>query len=248
MIVEGAKYMCFNASLVQTAEIMAVEFNAYIDDNLIKPVYFASAFSLPRWPVLKDESPGEFHPLTWGLIPSWIKDHEAAREIRFKTFNARIETIHEKASYRMASDHSRCAIPIDGWFEWKEVNGNKYPYYIFREDKKPFLLAGLWDRWISDDNTETYETFSVVTTSALGICAQIHNTKQRMPFILEKDEQSIWLDRNLKFSEIKGEMKTQWKGLNAHPVSNLINCKNKEKNVPEIREETAGPPEQMELF
>jgi len=240
--------MCFNASLVQTAEIMAIEFNAYIDDNLIKPVYFASAFSLPQWPVLKDESPDRFYPLKWGLIPSWTKNYESARDIRFKTFNARIETIHEKASYRKASDSSRCAVAIDGWFEWKEVKGRKYPYYIYREDKKPFLLAGLWEKWTNRQNGKIYETFSIVTTAALGICAQVHNTKERMPFILSEDQSQLWLDRDLKYSRIRDTIKPQWKELKAHPVSNLVTSRNQNNNVPQVMEEVPGPPDQMELF
>ncbi len=240
--------MCFNASLVQNAEIMAIEFNAYIDDSLIKPVYFSPAFSLPQWPVLKDETPDKFLPLTWGLIPSWTKNFDAARDLRFKTFNARIETIHEKASYRKASDSSRCAIPIDGWYEWKEVRGKKYPYYIHREDRKPFLLAGLWDRWTDVQNDQILETFSIVTTTALGICAQVHNTKERMPFLLSKEYSSLWLDRDLKYSQIRGTIQPQWKELKAHPVSNLVTDRNRDKNVPQVMDEVQGPPEQMELF
>ena len=240
--------MCFNASLVQTAEIIAVEFNAYVDDNLIKPIYFSSAFSLPQWPVLKDDSPDEFKSLKWGLIPSWTKNYEYAREIRFKTFNARIETIHQKASFRKASDDSRCAVAIDGWFEWKEVNGKKYPYYIYREDKKPFLLAGLWNKWVNPENDKVYETFSVVTTTALGICAQVHNTKERMPFILSSEQRKYWLDKSLNFNQIQDKMSAQWKELKAHPVSNLLTSKNKDKNVPEVMDEVSGPPGQLELF
>lgn len=240
--------MCFNASLVQNAEIMAVEFNAYIDDSLIKPVYFATAFSLPQWPVLKDETPHKFSMLTWGLIPSWTKNDEVARDLRFKTFNARIETIHEKACYRKSSDSKRCAIPLDGWFEWKEVRGRKYPYYIYRENKKPFLLAGLWDRWTNEQNGQEIETFSIVTTRALGVCAEIHNTKERMPFLLSKENSRLWMERNLNFSQIKDTIHPQWKELKAHPVSNLVTDRNRDKNVPQVMDEVEGPPEQMELF
>ncbi|MBB6478444.1 SOS response-associated peptidase [Spirochaeta isovalerica] len=240
--------MCFNASLVQTAEIMAVEFNAYIDDSLIEPVYFESAFSLPEWPVLKDASPDRFAPLTWGLIPSWIKNYEAATDIRFKTLNARLETLHEKSSFRQASDNSRCAVPIDGWFEWKEVRGKKYPYFIHREDGKPFLLAGLWSRWVNEESNKSFETFSVVTTAALGICAQIHNTKERMPFILSKEGKDLWLDRNLSFSDLKENIIPQWKDLSAYPVSHKVSSSKENRNVPEIRDRIDGPAEQMEFF
>ncbi len=240
--------MCFNASLVQTAEIMAVELNGYIDDSQIKPVYFTSAFSLPQWPVLTDSKPDQFCSMKWGLIPSWIKNYESAREIRFKTFNARIETIHEKASFKYASDNGRCAVPVDGWFEWKEINGKKYPYYIYRQDKKPFLLAGLWDKWLNRENNKIYETFSVITTKAQGLCSEIHNTKERMPFILSQNDRSIWLNKELKYSDLRNEINPEWEELKAHPVSNLLTSKHKDKNVPQVQEKTAGPPNQLILI
>lgn len=240
--------MCFNASLVQTAEIIAVEFNAYIDDTMIEPVYFSSAFSLPSWPVLKDESTDRFQPLTWGLIPSWAKNYESARDLRFKTLNARIETIHEKASFRYASDNRRCAVPVDGWFEWKEVRGRKYPFYIHREDRKPFLLAGLWDKWVDSEREKKYETFSIVTTTALGICAQVHNTKERMPFILTPEHRKLWLDSDLAFNDLKDKIQPQWKELTAYPVSDLVSSNKENRNVPEIMKRIADPPDQLELF
>lgn len=234
--------MCFNASLVQTAEIMAVEFNAYIDDTLIEPVYFSSAFSLPAWPVLKDSNPESFFPLKWGLIPKWIKNLEAATDIRFKTLNARWETLHEKASFRQPSDRSRCAVPIDGWFEWKEVHGKKYPYYIHRKDGKPFLLAGLWDIWNSQ------ETFTIVTTQALGICAKVHNTKERMPFILSKKGREMWLDRDKSFNDLREKIVPRWKELTAYPVSSRVSSSGKNRNIPEILKPVDPPPSQMEFF
>ncbi|MBN2657710.1 MAG: SOS response-associated peptidase [Spirochaetales bacterium] len=227
---------------------MAVEFNAYIDDTMIEPVYFASAFSLPLWPVLKDEASDRFTPLTWGLIPSWVKNQEAATDIRFKTLNARLETLHQKASFRHASDTSRCAVPIDGWFEWKEVRGKKYPYFIHRDDGKPFLLAGLWDRWDKGETGGPLETFTVVTTEALGICAQVHNTKERMPFILSKEQKDIWLDRNRTFSDLKKNIIPQWKELTAYPVSHRVSSSKEDRNVPDIRDRVEGPAEQMEFF
>ena len=45
-------------------------------------------------------------------------------------------------------------------------------------------LAGLWDRWKSKDNSETKETFTIVTTEPRKFAAQFHH---RMPVVLEPD-------------------------------------------------------------
>ncbi len=144
--------MCFNASLAQKAEVLEKMFNAVIDIHDLKDVYFQSAFTLPYWPVLKAENSGYFQFLQWGLIPYWEKNMEMAGKIRFKTFNARLETLDEKPSYRYPADNKRCGIVVDGYFEWKEVDGKKYPYYLYMPDKSPFLLAGIWDRWVNKEN------------------------------------------------------------------------------------------------
>jgi len=227
--------MCFNASLAQKAEILEKMFNAHIDDNNLKNVYFQSAFALPFWPVLKTEEPSRFQFLQWGLIPYWEKNIEMANQIRFKTLNARFETLNEKPSYRHSADNKRCGVVVDGYFEWKEVDGKKHPYYLHMPDKSPFLLAGIWDRWINRENSNIFETFSVVTTKAIGIAEEVHNTKKRMPFILNKKNMSIWMDKDKKFNDIRVKISPSWKNLQAHPVSKLLTSRTKETNVPEVQ-------------
>ncbi len=64
--------------------------------------------------------------------------------MKLSTFNARIETIAMSRLYREALHHRRCAIFADGCYEWhKEADGSKTPVWIYREDKEPFVFAGL---------------------------------------------------------------------------------------------------------
>ncbi len=229
--------MCFNASLAQSADKLKQLFHAGIDSSRLEQIYFMSAFTLPYWPVLKSEDHKNFQFLTWGLIPHWEKNMEAARNIRLKTLNARFETLHERVSYRDPADYKRCAVVVDGYFEWQELNGKKYPYYLSLPRKKPFLLAGLWDRWVNRVNGQTLETFSVVTTRARGIAEQIHNTKKRMPFILDESSAALWLDRHNVFADIQDRLTPSWEDLRAHRVSNLLTSRTQKTNVPEVQEE-----------
>ncbi|MCK5153795.1 MAG: SOS response-associated peptidase [Spirochaetales bacterium] len=233
--------MCFNASLAKKAEILEKLFNAVIDIRELRNIYFKSAFTLPYWPVLKAEESRHFQFLQWGLIPYWEKNMEMAKKIRFKTFNARLETLNEKPSYRHPSDNKRCLIVVDGYFEWKEVNGKKYPYHLYMPNKQPFLLAGIWDRWVNKENNDIFETFSVVTTKAEGTAAEIHNTKKRMPFILDNENISMWMDKDKKFKDIKEKLVPAWRELQAHPVSRLLTSRTKETNVPEVQRRLGIP-------
>jgi len=227
--------MCFNASLAQKSEILEKRFQALIDTNKNKPVYFKSAFSLPYWPVIKAEDISKFQFLQWGLIPYWEKTIKSAEQIRFKTFNARFETLNIKPSYRHPVDNKRCAVVVDGYFEWKDINGKKYPYYIHMPGKEPFLLAGIWDRWMNKENRYVFETFSIVTTEAMGIAAEIHNTKRRMPFILYNESLDLWMDSDKDFKGIRKKLIPTWENLQAHPVSRLLTSRAKKTNVPEVQ-------------
>ena len=227
--------MCFNASLAQKSEILEKQFHALIDADKNKLVYFKSAFSLPYWPVIKAEDLSKFQFLQWGLIPYWEKTMESAEQIRSKTFNARFETLNLKPSYRHPADNKRCAVVVDGYFEWKDINGIKYPYYLHMPGKEPFLLAGIWDRWVRREKNEVFETFSVVTTEAKGIAAEVHNTKKRMPFILDNKSLHIWMKQELSYKEIKENLIPSWKELQAYPVSKLLTSRTKETNVPEVQ-------------
>jgi putative SOS response-associated peptidase YedK len=81
--------------------------------------------------------------LRWGLIPNWAKDPKIA----YKTVNTSAETVDTAPSYRQAFMKRRCLIPVDGFYEWKEVPGGKFPYSIGMKDDSPFVFAGLWEGW-----------------------------------------------------------------------------------------------------
>jgi len=227
--------MCYNASLSQSAPGLKKKYKAEVDANLLKPIYFQSAFSLPSWPVIKAEDTGKFVFLKWGLIPFWEKNMESAKKIRLKTLNARFETLTERVSYRLPADKKRCAVVVDGYFEWKDIAGKKYPYYLYMPEKTPFLLAGVWDRWVNKETKNIFETFSVVTTEAQGIAEEIHNKKKRMPFILDNDNLQIWMDTGSKFNDIKNRLVPSWRELKAHPVSKLPSSLSKEVNTPLVQ-------------
>lgn len=116
--------------------------------------------------------------MLWGLLPEWSKDPLAGP----RPFNARAETVAEKASFRGAWRHRRCLLPADAFYE----KGHR----IHRCDGALFWLAGLWDRWIGPDGSEV-ESCCVLTTSPNTLVAPLHN---RMPVILPDGLEQPWLE------------------------------------------------------
>jgi SOS response associated peptidase (SRAP) len=118
-------------------------------------------------------------PLRWGLIPYWCQDPTGGR----KPINAKCETVWNLPTFREAYRKRRCIVPVDGFFEWKAIKGEraKQPYAIAMKDGSPFGIAGLWENWQEPQSGEWIRTFAIITTEANDLVANIHD---RMPVIL----------------------------------------------------------------
>ena len=131
------------------------------------------------------EGQREWVPLHWGLVPAWSPEPRTA----YSTFNARAETVADKPTYRHAFRRRRCLIPADGFYEWRPVGKRKQPYCIAPTDGEPFAFAGLWERWERDETV--VESCTIVVTTANATITPLHD---RMPVILARADEALWLD------------------------------------------------------
>lgn len=189
--------MCYTVKIDLTREELERRFGAqFKNSESYTTGTRISAFTLPSLPVICNDKPGEIKVYTWGLIPYWVKDAGQAGEIRMKTFNARCESLSEKASYRHIIGCKRCLVLVNGFYEWQTQVKNKIPFYIGVSGQAAIALAGLYDEWINPATGEVHNTFTIVTTRANPMLEIIHNLKKRMPVILSDDDQKRWLDLN----------------------------------------------------
>jgi putative SOS response-associated peptidase YedK len=172
-----------------------------------KPIYYNNAFLFPEWRIITSET--EIQNMQWGLIPHWYKGTNW-KEMASKTANARIETAHEKISFKFLLSKQRCIIPSNGFFEWQHVGKLKRPYFIYPTQESIFSMAGIYDEWTDLSTGEIKKSFSIITTEANELLAEIHNMKKRMPLILNKQNEASWLngeatlnDFNLTFDASK---------------------------------------------
>jgi putative SOS response-associated peptidase YedK len=119
--------------------------------------------------------------IRWGLLPSWAKD----RKMAWKLINARAETVATATAFRKAFAERRCLVPVDGFFEWEKVGKEKQPYMIAMLDREPFTLAGLWENWKDPESGEWIRTFTIITTEANELVAELHD---RMPGIIAPED------------------------------------------------------------
>ena len=204
-----------------------------------RPAYVQSAFEFPRWPVITTEKPGQVSLLSWGLIPPWVKSAEDARKLRVNTVNARAETIFEKPAFRGAAASRHCLVLADGFFEFREIEGRKFPYFIRMREGRPFTMAGLYESWVDPASGEFIPTFSIVTTEANSLMAKIHNRKKRMPVILPEEQEKGWLEPGSGKKALLAPCPDEW--LEAWPVSGLITSRGAGRNVPEAQEPFSYP-------
>jgi putative SOS response-associated peptidase YedK len=140
--------------------------------------------------VLKQTSHFEF--FEWGLIPAWAKDSE----IQKSTLNARMETLQSKPAFKY-SISNRCLIPATGFYEWQwldEKGKNKQKFLVQIENHSIFSFAGIYSQWIDKTTGEIRNTCSIITTQANAVMSKIHNTKQRMPVIIDSKDEHDWLN------------------------------------------------------
>ncbi len=157
--------------------------------------------------IIMEDNKRKLKSFKWGFVPSWNKNLKPV-------INARIETIYQKPYFR-SFIKNRILIVADGFFEWKE----KQPYFIYRNDKKPMLFAGIYSE----------ETCAIITTEPNEKFKVIHD---RMPaIVLDEDFENYFKDENfLKFLKpIPSEMIDFCKVSKAvnNPKNNykeIINC------------------------
>src|SRR5262249_11554665 len=76
--------------------------------------------------------------------------------------------VRDLPTFRAAYRKRRCIVPVDGFFEWKAIKGQKakQPYAIAMKDGAPFGIAGIWENWKEPASSEWIRTFAIITTDS----------------------------------------------------------------------------------
>jgi putative SOS response-associated peptidase YedK len=149
--------------------------------------------------------------MRWGLVPFFAKGIPP----KYSTINARIETVQTAASYGGPWKRGqRCLQVAQGFYEWQvQADGKtKVPFYITTNDQPIFAFAALWDS-SRTDTRECIESVTHITLPANSVVGEIHNSKHRMPAILEKADRDAWLN---------GTPEEAWETLTPYPDDLMV--------------------------
>jgi putative SOS response-associated peptidase YedK len=117
------------------------------------------------------------------------------------------EMLLKNKIYRDSALYRRCLVLSTGFYEWRHYfppnkrtglptkTAIKIPHYITVKDKAYFFMAGIYKPWTDKESGETINTVSICTTAAPEghLMAKVHNSKLRMPSILNEDLAYEWL-------------------------------------------------------
>ena len=168
--------MCGRATLtMEELEIVAKTVESAFspaDAALYRPRYNLAPTDR-HWIVRTQDGQRVLVPGTWGFTG----------KVSPLLINVRAETAPTK--FKSAFANRRCAIPVDGFYEWIGSKKTKHPIWFHTPEKKVFLLAGLFEEREGGELA-----FAILTTQANALVAAAHD---RMPEILPFDKLAEWL-------------------------------------------------------
>lgn len=129
--------------------------------------------------------------MRWGLVPDWAEGDPR----KACTTHASSEEVDRNKAFSGAWWRGqRCIVPLSGFYGWQLTNQQYLqPYFARLVNRTVFGVAALWDRTIDKDEDDVIEGCALLTVPSNDLLADVHNTSERMPAILHRDDYEPWL-------------------------------------------------------
>ena len=198
--------------------------------------------------------------MRWGLIPAKAGDPDSFKTL--STTNARSETILEKPIWKEPFLHTRCLVPISGFYEWlqrpslpqppplepehglfkdipaptkrvlKPKAGSRPVYKFEMSDGAPYALAGLFSEWRPRPGSP-HPPLDTFSILTVEANELTEPIHNRMPVILHPRDYDRWLnDYDLSRPPIDLLRPYESDGMRMTPANRLVG--NVRNNGPEM--------------
>jgi putative SOS response-associated peptidase YedK len=162
----------------------------------------------------EDQTDFEIVQMEWGYVPGYITNRDEANKFRrmYTTLNFKGENLFsneqgKKSMWADAARNRRCLVLSTGIVESRHIpkigakgqvlkETEKFPYMVGIKEREYFWFPGLYNPWLDKETGELVNTFALGVTVANDLMKQIHNSKKRMPAILNDAQAWEWLMGN----------------------------------------------------
>lgn len=132
----------------------------------------------------------QFPKMRYGLVPSWSKTAKP----EFATYNARIETVLTKPTWKVPFEKQHCLVVMTSFVE-AVYEGPYAGHMIEFRFKEPFFVAGVFDYWQATEPFKVDESgfysFALLTTEASEAIRKAGH--DRSPIFVSSEAGKIWL-------------------------------------------------------
>ena len=175
---------------------------------------------------------GEAAIAQWSLVPSW----SPTKQLSYSTFNAKAETLTSTKVFGPLVKYRRCAVPADGFIEFRHEGRKKIPYHLRLKSREVFCFAGLWDTWMDE-----LLSYTIITTSPNELVKPLHH---RMAVVLRATDCPEWLETG-NLSLLKPFPADEMEAVEINPIVNSVS-----NNEPKCLQPPPPEPEpqQQSLF
>lgn len=142
--------------------------------------------------LVKHKNHMEWREAVFGLIPKWAQDSKISRH----TYNARLETVADKPSFRQAWQHQQFAlVAVESIYEPRYIDGKAQRWAIEREDQQPFTIATLYELAQQDNQLIRSMTMLTVNANQHSLMQQFHapDDEKRTVVVIPPHMRMQWL-------------------------------------------------------
>tara|TARA_R110002167_G_scaffold33327_12_gene107089 strand:+ start:746 stop:1450 length:705 start_codon:yes stop_codon:yes gene_type:complete len=183
--------------------------------HLYAPQVVIQGLNEATLPIIAMEDRQKISFAIWGMLPTGFTDDWPIFQSVTNTLNLQESALLKKNWQTKAFKDRRCLVIVNGFFTSQIHQGRIQPYYVSMVDKKPFLLAGIYNK-----TADGFLSCTILLGKAKGLVKRSQSLTDQMPLIIDGDAVDTWLDRDSKRQTLRAILKTtQVSGLEVHPIA-----------------------------
>lgn len=186
--------MCYSSMIQQNAKKYAEFFDVAISPFADSEEIQIRAFPHTEFPVIVElNHRRSIKWMNYSLVPPWSE----SRKPKFSTYNARIETLCEKPTWREPIKNKRCLVGITSFFESCYEGSHAGNIVQFKSPRSQiWAAAGIWSEWVDKNTGEIFDSFAIITTEPSEFIRGIGH--DRSPVFLNAKDFDSWLSEETK--------------------------------------------------